>query len=111
MRPERRFSSERSVMWAREYRHPGGGRGARPGARGGGGAGARVLRGVDDFLSRRRLELVDEAADHAEAAGPEGGIGGVEAERRQQLAVAQRAAGLEHREVALGEAGTGALVD
>src|SRR5712671_2418789 len=59
----------------------------------------------------RRLELVDEALDDAEAASPEGGIGGVEAEGRQQLAVAQRAAGLEHREIALGEAGAGALVD
>src|SRR5437867_925782 len=59
----------------------------------------------------RRLELVDEAADHAEAAGPEGGVGGVESERRQEFAMAQRPAGFEHGEVALGEAGAGALID
>ena len=35
-----------------------------------------------------RLELVDEAADDPEAPCPEGRVGGVEAEGRQQLLVA-----------------------
>src|SRR5262249_47384448 len=50
------------------------------------------------------LELIDEAADHAEALVPEGGVGGVEAERRQQLLVALGAAGAQHVQILLGEA-------
>src|SRR3546814_4270142 len=39
-----------------------------------------------------RLQLDDEALDHAEAALPEGGVGGVQAEGRQQLLMALAAA-------------------
>src|SRR5437764_13810480 len=49
------------------------------------------------------FEFVDEAGDDRQASGPEGGVGRLEAERREQLAMPHRAARPEHFEVALGE--------
>src|SRR5438105_13826859 len=57
------------------------------------------------------FELVDEAGDYRQAFGPEGGFGGVEAERREQLAVPHRAARPQHFEIARGEALMRVLVD
>src|SRR3546814_6367411 len=45
-----------------------------------------------------RLQLGDEALHHTEAAVPEGGVGGVEAEGRQQLLVALAAARAQRSE-------------
>ena len=39
------------------------------------------------------LELVDQPLEQPQALGPEAGIGGIEAEGREQLLVPQRAAG------------------
>src|SRR5437763_13048872 len=49
------------------------------------------------------FELVYESGDDRQASGPEGRVGGVEAERREQLAMPHRAARPQHFEVALGE--------
>src|SRR5690348_624794 len=43
--------------------------------------------------SAKCFQFVDKAADDAEALRPESRVGGIESERRQQLAVTQRAAG------------------
>src|SRR3546814_13867543 len=59
----------------------------------------------------RSLQLDDEALDHAEAALPEGGVGGVQAEGCQQLLVALASAGAQHLQVLLRTARRGALVD
>ena len=45
------------------------------------------------------FQLVDEARDHVQAAAPEGGVGGVEAEGGQQFAMLLGAAGAQHVEV------------
>src|SRR5216684_1203796 len=50
-------------------------------------------------VSVERFQFVDEAGDDAEALGPEGGVGGVEAEGGQEFAVAQGAAGAQQGEV------------
>src|SRR5271155_2619732 len=61
--------------------------------------------------SAQLFELVDEAGDYRQASGPEGRIGGVEAERREQLAMPHGAARPQHFEIALGEALMRVLVD
>src|SRR5271165_1819588 len=53
--------------------------------------------------STELLELVDQAGDHREALRPEGRVGGVEAEGRQQLAIAQAAAGPQQVEIPFGK--------
>src|SRR6187431_2702644 len=58
-----------------------------------------------------RLQLPDHALDHAQSTLPEARLPGIEAERRQQLGMMLRAAGGEHREVALREALVRFLVD
>src|SRR5262245_44705187 len=60
--------------------------------------------------SSELLQLIDEARDDAEALVPEGGIGGVEAERRQKLLVPLHAAGAQHVEVLGLEVGLPRLV-
>src|ERR1035438_1929065 len=57
------------------------------------------------------LQLIDQLGDHAEAAVPELGIAGVQPERGEQFGVMLGAAGREHVEIALGEAGSRMLVD
>src|SRR5690606_28076629 len=52
----------------------------------------------------QRLQLVDEPGDHRQAELPEFRPGRVEAERRQELRMMPRAAGLQHVEVLLHEA-------
>src|ERR1700736_5887980 len=60
--------------------------------------------------SAERFQFVDEAGDHAEALRPEGRVGGVEPARRQQLAVAQGAAGAQQLQVALGKTAMRVLI-
>ena len=57
------------------------------------------------------VQLVDQRLDDAKAAAPEAGVARIEAERRQQLLVAKRAAGLEQLQIALLEALRVGLVD
>src|SRR3990172_8113088 len=64
-----------------------------------------------DGRSPHRLQFVDEALDDVEAASPEARVRGVEAERRQQLLVAPRAAGAEHVEILRREAAFGLAID
>src|SRR5438046_2438899 len=61
-------------------------------------------------LSAQRFQLINEAGDHAEALRPEGRVGGIEAERRQQLAVAQGATCPQQLQVAFGETAMRVLV-
>src|SRR5260370_25731946 len=61
--------------------------------------------------SAQPFELVDEAGDYRQAFGPEGGVGGIEAERGEQLAMPHRAARPQHFEIALGEPLMRVLVD
>src|ERR1700746_2094073 len=61
--------------------------------------------------SAQRFELVDEAGDYRQSLGPEGRIGRIETEWREQLAMPHRAARPQHFEVALGEALMRVLVD
>src|SRR5207244_3015881 len=62
-------------------------------------------------VSAQLFQLVDKAANHAEALRPEGRIARVKTERRQQFAVAQGAAGAQQVEIALGKASMRVLVD
>src|SRR5262249_44351727 len=59
----------------------------------------------------QRLELVDQALDHRQAALPEARVAGVEPERLEQVGMVLGAAGREHHEIACGEARLRALVD
>src|SRR5437868_12286369 len=61
--------------------------------------------------SAQSFELVDKAADYRQAFGPEGRVGGVEAERREQFAMPHSAARLQHFEIAPGEALVRVLVE
>src|SRR5205814_2433787 len=56
------------------------------------------------WRSAECFQFGDKAADDAEALRPESRVGGIESERRQELAVAQRAAGPKQVEIALGKA-------
>ena len=66
-------------------------------------SGERVLRlavsharsAMPSALGQLGVQLVDQRLDHAETAAPEAGVARIEAERRQQLLMAQRAAGFE----------------
>src|SRR3954447_6474412 len=57
------------------------------------------------------LQIVDEAANHTQPLIPEGGIGRVQSERRQKLAVPQGPAGGQHLQVTLGESVGRILID
>src|SRR6185437_6182984 len=59
----------------------------------------------------QRLQLRNQLLDHADAALPEGGIAGVEAKGGEKFGVVLGTTGREHRQVALGKARLGALVD
>src|SRR5271165_2006495 len=61
--------------------------------------------------SAELFEFVDEAADYRQALRPEGRVGGVEAERREQLAMPHGAAGAQHFEIALGKTMVRVLVN
>src|SRR5260370_6293540 len=61
--------------------------------------------------SAQPCERVDEAGEYRQALGPEGGVGGVEAERREQLAMPHRAARAQHFEIALRDPLMGVRVD
>src|SRR5271169_4016559 len=61
--------------------------------------------------SAQPFEFVDVAGDYRHTPGPEGGVGGVEAERREQLAMPHRAARAQHSEIALRETLVRVLVD
>src|SRR5262245_37645077 len=82
-------------------------------AEGGYNAGTRGnwIAAQDQLLSAQPLELRDHPLDHADAALPESGIAGVEAEGSQELGMMLGAAGRQHLEVASGEALGRALVD
>src|ERR1044072_4558492 len=62
-------------------------------------------------LAIQRFQLPDHPLDDAEPALPEFRIAGVEAEWCQQFRMMLGAAGGEHRQIALGEAFAGALVN
>src|ERR1035438_7511029 len=57
------------------------------------------------------LQLIDQLGDHAKPPIPELWIAGVQPERGEQFGVMLGAAGREHIEIALGEAGSRMLVD
>src|SRR5688500_11463322 len=57
------------------------------------------------------LQIVDEATNHAQPLVPEGGIGCIQPEGRQQLAVPQGAAGRQHLQVPFGEPARRILID
>src|SRR5690349_11357339 len=57
------------------------------------------------------LQIVDEATNHAKALVPEGGIGCIQPERRQQLAVPHGAAGRQHLQIPFGEPAGRILID
>src|ERR1700739_3781476 len=59
----------------------------------------------------QRLELVDKAGDHRQALVPEGRVGGVEPERREQLLMPLGTAGAQHIEILRGKARLRALID
>ena len=82
---------------------------ARRGAAGPRGAALTGLSGQRSAF--RRFQLVDQALDHGKPHLPEAGIARVETEGRQELLVALRAAGLEHREILLLEPALRPLVD
>ena len=69
--------------------------------------------GPEEHESQKTLELlqlVDEARDDAQPLVPERRIGGIEAERRQQLLVALHAARLQHFQVLGLEVGLAGLL-
>src|ERR1700733_13675354 len=63
------------------------------------------------LYSVHSFQLVDHAADDRQSAVPEFRIFRIQSERLEQLGIMLGAAGGEHPEVALGEAGLGVFVD
>src|SRR6201986_4496810 len=72
---------------------------------------ARSKRRPNWSCSAEPLQFVDEAADDTEAFVPEGRIGGVQAERRQELVMGLGAARGQHLQIAVGEGRVALLID